>query len=185
MTMTQTTTVSDAQRDMRLAYYDGAPGMLTSASVWLVAGIVAARVSPNDAIWALFVGGALIHPVSVQLARLLGRSGKHTPGNPFAPLAMATTFWMILSLPLAYCVALIHIEWFFPAMLFIIGGRYLTFQTLFGTRIFWACGAALALAGYALGSSYAAPMFGAFAGAIIEGGFAIAIFATARRAAAA
>jgi len=29
------TTFADAQREMRFAYYGGAPGMLTSAAVWL------------------------------------------------------------------------------------------------------------------------------------------------------
>lgn len=170
---------------MRLGYYDGAPGMLTSATVRLVAGCVSIWATPYKAIWALFIGGALIHPVSVLLTKLLGRSGKHSPGNPFAALAMATTFWMIMSLPLAYCVSLVHIEWFFPAMLFIIGGRYLTFSTIFGTRVFWVCGAALALAGFGLGRAYAPVAFGAFAGAGIEGAFAIAIFVMARREAAA
>lgn len=174
-------TIAGAQREMRLAYFGGAPGMLTSAVVWLIAGIVAIRVSPDRAIWALFIGGMLIHPVSVLLTKALGRSAKHRAGNPFGSLALATTFWMILMMPLAYGAARLRPEWFFPAMLFIIGGRYLTFSTIFGTRIFWFCGAALAVAGFGLGRAGAAPELGAFAGAAIEAGFAVIIFVTARR----
>ena len=103
------------------------------------------------------------------------------PGNPFGALAFASTIWMILSLPLAYAASRLHIEWFFPAMLFVIGGRYLTFSTIFGARIYWVCGAALAIAGYLLGRAYASPELGAFTGAAIEAAFALAIFASARR----
>ncbi|MEO6223030.1 MAG: hypothetical protein ABIP90_07250 [Vicinamibacterales bacterium] len=181
MTLSHSTTIAHAQREMRLSYLGGAPGMLTSAIVWFTAGMVSLLVSPEGAVWALFIGGMLIHPISVLLTRAMGRSAKHSPGNPFGSLAMATTFWLVLSLPLAYAASLLRIEWFFPAMLFVIGGRYLTFATIFGARIYWVCGAALALAGYALGRANAAPEFGAFTGATIEAVFAIAIFATARR----
>jgi hypothetical protein len=78
-------------------------------------------------------------------------------------------------------VSLLRIEWFFPAMLFVIGGRYLTFSTIFGARIYWVCGASLALAGYLLGRVHAAPAMGAFTGSVIEAVFAVAIFVAARR----
>ena len=166
---------------MRFAYLGGAPGMLTSAAVWLTAGLVSLGVSPKRGVWALLIGGMLIHPVSVLLAKGLGHSGKHSPGNPLGFLALATTFWLVLSCVLAYAVSILRIEWFFPAMLFVIGGRYLTFATIFGTGIYWACGAALALAGYALGNANASPEVSAFTGAATEGVFAAAIFIIARR----
>jgi hypothetical protein len=181
ITETRSPTIADAQREMRFAYYGGAPGMLTSATVWLVAGLVALAISPERAIWTLFVGGMLIHPVSVLLVRVMGRPGRHSAGNPLGALALATTFWLILSLPLAYAASLLRIEWFFPAMLCVIGGRYLTFATVFGARIYWACGAALALAGYALARANVPAEFAAFAGAAIEAAFALAIFRSTRR----
>ena len=160
--------LSDAQADMRLGYLSGAPGVLVSGTVWLVAGIVAWRVSPTNAVWALFVGGALIHPIGVVLTKILGRSGSHTPGNPLASLAAANTCWLIFSLPLAYAVSLLRIEWFFPAMLLVIGGRYLTFDVLYGMRIYWLCGGALALAGFLLGRELAQPAVSAVTGGAIE-----------------
>jgi hypothetical protein len=178
---TSSATIADAQREMRIAYFGGAPGMFTSAVVWLTAGIACLRTSAQQAVWALFVGGMLIHPVASLLNRALGRRAKHTPGNPFGALALASTFWLVLSLPLAYCVSLLRIEWFFPAMLFVIGGRYLTFSTIFGARIYWLCGGALVVAGYLLGRAQAAPAIAAFTGSAIEAGFAIAIFVIARR----
>lgn len=174
-------TIAGAQREMRFAYYGGAPGMFTSATVWLIAGIVSMVVSPERAVWALFIGGMFIHPVSSLLTKAIGRSGKHSASNPFGSLALATTFWMILMMPLSYGVSRLHIEWFFPAMLFIIGGRYLTFSTIFGARTYWFCGATLALAGLALGRASASPAFGAFSGAAIEAVFALTIYVTTRR----
>lgn len=174
--------ISDAQHEMRHAYFGGAPGMLTSALVWMTAGVVALRQTPERAVWALFIGGMLIHPLSVLLTKALGRSGVHSRHNPLGTLALATTFWMILCLPLAYGVSLQRIEWFFPAMLLVIGGRYLTFSTVFGARIYWMCGGALAIAGYAVAATKASPVIGAFTGAAIEAAFAVVIFARARRA---
>jgi len=167
--------IADAQNDMRSGYYGGAPGMLTSALMWLLAGVVAMRISPERAVWALLLGGMLIHPMYVLLTKALGRRGNHAPGNPLASLAMATTVWLILSCPLAYSVSLLHIEWFFPAMMFVIGSRYLCFSTLFGGRVYWFCGGTLIVAGCLLGRAHALPALAAFAGATIELVFAIAI----------
>ena len=169
-------TVADAQLDMRTAYYDGAPGVLSSGLVWLTAGMVALTLSADRAVWTLLIGGMFIHPSAVLLNKVLGRSGKHNPSNPLASLAMASTFWMILCLVLAYGVSRMRIEWFFPAVLLIIGGRYMTFATLYGMRIYWVCGATLALAAYPLVVFGASPAIGALTGAGIEVAFAGAVF---------
>jgi hypothetical protein len=93
---------------------------------------------------------------------------------------MATTIRMIMMLPLVYGISLLRMDLFFPAMLFVIGGRYLCFQTLFGRRLYWACGAVLALAGYGLAKLHAPPALGGFAGAVIECVFACLLLAEAR-----
>jgi hypothetical protein len=175
------TTVQAAQREMRHAYFGGAPGMMISGLVWAIAAVVCLELSPARAIWALFIGGMFIHPVSVVIVRMLGRPGSHTPGNPMGALAMATTIWMILSFALAYAASMVRIEWFFPAMLAVIGGRYLTFATIYGGRIYWACGAALAVSGWLLAQALVAPYVAAAAGAAIEAAFALPIFMAARR----
>ena len=161
---------------MRAGYFGGAPGMFASALVWLVAGVVAATSAPPRAILALFVGGMLIHPLGVVLAKALGRPGAHTRGNPLGALALESTAILLLGFPLAYVVSQAHVTWFFPAMLLVIGGRYLTFATLYGMRVYWACGAMLAVAGFLLVAMHAPFHIGAFAGAVIEGTFAERIF---------
>jgi hypothetical protein len=174
-------TLAAAQHDMRSGYLDGAPGVLVSGLVWAVAGGVATWSSPRRAVWALFVGGIFISPLSVLAVRLLGRSGRHTPGNPLGALAMAMTFWMIMMLPLVYGVSLLRIDLFFPAMLLVIAGRYLCAQTLYGTRLYWIFGAVLALSGYCLARFNAPVALGGFAGALSEVVFAGLLLAGARR----
>ena len=162
------TTVTDAQHDMRRGYFSGAPGILASALAWSVATGVAALVSPHRAIWALLIVGALIHQLGVMLCRLFGASATHTKGNPLGQLAGASTFWLIFSLPLAYVLGLQNPAWFFAAMLLIIGGRYLVFATLYGMRLYWALGLALAGAGFALTALSASALLVVGAGAAIE-----------------
>ena len=166
-------TVTEAQHDLRRGYYSGAPGILASALAWSVAAGTAAFGSPQQAIWALLIGGALIHPVGVVLCRLFGAPATHTKGNPLGQLAGASTFWLIFSLPLAYALGLQNPAWFFAAMLLVIGGRYLVFATLYGMRLYWALGLALAGAGFVLGALSVPALAVVAAGAAIELVFAV------------
>lgn len=173
--------IVEAQHDMRFSYLSGAPGIFASALAWFAAAMVALQVSPEKAVIALFIGGMLIHPVGVLLAKALGRPGSHTKGNPLGSLAMESTVLMILCLPIAFAVSKLQMQWFFPAMLLVIGGRYLTFATLFGMRIYWALGAALVAAAYLLIVLKASAAAGALAGSLVEMVFATIIFIIARR----
>lgn len=174
-------TIGDAQRDMRSGYYGGAPGVLASSIAWLVAGAVAMLVSPTAAVWALFIGGMFIFPVGVVIAKLLGRAGVHSRGNPLGALAMEGTVLLMVCLPLAFVASLYKLEWFFPAMLVVIGGRYFTFATLYGSRIFWALGGTLVVAAFLLVALRLPTEAGAFAGGLIELVFAVVLFVTAGR----
>lgn len=173
-------TLHEAQQDMRQAYYDGATGLFASATAWFAAALAAWFSTPQAAISVLFFGGMLIFPVSVVLSKALGRSGSHAKGNPLGPLALAGTAWMLLSIPVAYGASLYRVEWFFPAMLLTIGGRYLTFSTLYGLGVYWACGACLAAAAAALVVGRFPAHAGALAGSVIEFGFGAAVFVMAR-----
>lgn len=174
-------TVVQAQSDMRRGYYSGAAGILASALAWAVAAGTAALVSPQKAIWVLLVGGALIHPVGLLFCRMLGAPGSHAKGNPLGLLAGASTFWLIFCLPLAYGLGLQKPAWFFAAMLLIIGGRYLVFATLFGMRLYWALGLALAAAGFMLAWLGQPAVVIVTAGAAIEAGFGAVGIAQHRR----
>lgn len=157
-----------AQADMRAGYQCGAPGVAVSGAVWLVAAAVAVMVSPATAVLALLVGGALIHPLGMLLAKLTGGRGAHTPGNPLAGLAGEGTVWMLAGIVLAFGLQLWKLEWFFPAMLLVIGGRYLTFRTLYGLRTYWLLGGALCALGLGLVATGAPAAVAALAGGAME-----------------
>lgn len=177
-------TIKSAQADMRRGYTFGAPGVLVSGSVWLAAGIVALIVSSQAAVLTLLAGGALIFPLSMLLSKLLGLPDGHTKGNPLGSLAGEGTVWLIAGCAIAYGMSVLRIEWFFPTMLLVIGGRYLTFQTLYGLRLYWICGALLIAAGFVLALARVAPPIAALVGAGIEWVFAAILFVQAKRGAA-
>lgn len=166
-------TFSQAQADMRIGYFCGAPGILVSGVVWLVAAAVAVQFSHKAAVLALLAGGAIIHPLAVVLAKLLGRTGTHTAGNPLSKLAAEGTFWLLAGIAVAYGMHVLRLEWFFPAMLLLIGGRYLTFQTLYGLRGYWVLGSVLCIAGIAFALARVSVPVAAFAGGLIEVCFAV------------
>lgn len=174
-------TIADAQRDMRYGYAGGAAGMFASAMAWCVAGLVALNGTPKQAVVALFIGGMLIHPVGVLLTKLLRRPGAHAKGNPLATLAMESTIMMIMCFPLAYGASLVRPEWFFPAMMMIIGGRFLLFATMYGMKTYWICGATLGIASWLLFKSGAPLPVGAFTGMSIEASFSVVIYGLVRK----
>lgn len=169
-----------AQQDMREAYAWGGTGVAVSALAWATAGAVSLFQTPQHAVWALLIGGMLIHPVSTLLEKAVGRRGQHATGNPLASLAGANTVWLIACLPLAYAVSWQRTEWFFPAMLLVIGGRYLTFALLYGVRLYWALGLALIATACGLVALAANATLGAFAGAAVEALFATLLLWKAR-----
>jgi hypothetical protein len=170
----------EAQQDMRRAYYDGATGIVVSATVWLIATMVAWQSTPGNAIGALLIGGMFIFPMSVALSKLMGRSGAHSKENPLSSLATTGTIWMLLAIPIAYGASLNRIEWFFPAMLLTIGCRYLTFTTLYGLRMYYLFGGTLCAAGVTLVLLKMPVVAGAMAGTFIEYFFASLIFVRAK-----
>ena len=109
------------------------------------------------------------------------RPGAHAKGNPLATLAMESTIMMIMCFPLAYGASLVRPEWFFPAMMMIIGGRFLLFATMYGMKTYWICGATLGIASWLLFKSGAPLPVGAFTGMTIEASFSIVIYCLVRK----
>ncbi|GGD53551.1 hypothetical protein GCM10011361_20320 [Muriicola marianensis] len=169
-----------AQEDMRNSYGYGSIGALVSGTVWITAGLVVDFYSPQKGIWALLIGGVLIFPVSSLIERLIGLKGAHDKNNPLGKLGMEGTIWMIMCIPLAYGLSLIKSEWFFQGMLMIIGGRYLTFASIFGMRFYWVFGAALGLSAYVLFKLQARDFTSALTGGLIEIVFGIVLYALFR-----
>ncbi|MGN7513449.1 MAG: DUF7010 family protein [Allomuricauda sp.] len=173
--------ISSAQSDLRQGYADGALGVLASGSVWLAAALVAIFISSQTAIWTLFFGGMLIHPIGLLLAKLIGVPGSHSKQNPLGKLTMEGTIFMLMCIPLALLLSLQNHAWFFQGMLLIIGGRYLTFSTLYGIKTYWVLGGLLGVAAIILFYLKVSSGFSALAGSIIEVGFSIFLFLTYKK----
>lgn len=173
-------TLDDHQRDMRDGFAWGAPGMTVSGLVWLAAAVAAMRVSFMASVFTLFAGGAAIHPLGMLLAKAMGRRGGNTPGNPMAALALESTVWMLACLPIAFAVATRGPDWFFPAMMCVIGGRYLVFQSIYGARIYWACGGVRVAAAWALVVARVDPAPAAAVGGVVELAFAVMLWGKSR-----
>jgi len=161
-------TIEQAQLEMRQKYMYGATGIVVSGFMWLLSGLVAYNYSPRYAILTLFIGGALIHPISTIFDKMLGMNQTHSKDNALGSLAMEGTFFMLMCMPLAYILSLQRTEWFFQGMLIIIGGRYLLFNTIYGSRLYWILGAILGMAGYLLFLFNAQSYISALTGSMIE-----------------
>ena len=173
--------IEDAQANMRHGYFGGAAGLASSAVIWLLAGSAAAVRDPNTGVMVLILGGMLIHPLAVLGSKLLGRPGAHDRTNPLAPLALEGTVILLLGVLVAFALSRFQVELFFPSMLLVIGGRYLTFQTLYGRRVYWLCGGILIPLGLLAATLKFPVAVCAFAGGLIEAAFALLVFVQIRR----
>lgn len=173
--------IKNAQYDMRVAYLYGSTGVLASGLIWLAAALVAIYLSPDKAVWTLLIGGAFIHPIGILLNKILGASGAHTQANALGRLAMESTVFMIMCLPVAYLLSFQKTEWFFQATLLIIGGRYLTFATLYGTRLYWILGIGLGIAAYLLFVLNSPSSTSMFVGAAMEITFGLILLSIAQK----
>ncbi|CAM3799799.1 DUF7010 family protein [Rheinheimera salexigens] len=172
---------SDAQKDMRLAYFGGATGVVVSGIIWCIAGLIAIMSSQQLSMLTLFFAGMFIHPLAILLAKTLKRSGKHESKNPLGKLALESTIILFIGLFIAFYVAKLQVDWFYPIMLMIIGVRYLVFNTLYGLKIYWLLGIVLMLFGMlciVLGANF---VVGAFIGGITEIIFSLVIFKQSKR----
>lgn len=157
-----------AQKNMNEAYSGGFAGVIVSGIVWFITGVTTFFLPVENVVWVLFFGGMFIHPSGILLDKILGTSGVHDKENPLGKLAMEGTIWMIICLPIALMLTFQNPVWFFQAMLLIIGGRYLTFQTLYGNKVFWLLGLILVFAGFSLFFLKAQANVSIFTGALIE-----------------
>jgi len=176
-----TITIVEAQRDGRSSHLGGGPGMLVSGLLWTACGVIALAFGPRAAMFANFFGGTMIFPVALLLVRAQGRRGLLAEANPFGDLARESAFMMVVCIPLAFAAAMVRVEWFFPAMLVLVGAHYLPFATLYGMRLYWAIAAAMVGTGFLLALGGASVATGAFVGGAIELAFAPFAYRLARR----
>ena len=166
--------IQEAQREVRFVYMGGFWGQLVASVIWLVSAALGTWDSPKASILTVVVGGFFIFPLTRMLLRLSGRRASVSSENPFNSLAMQIAFVLPFSMLLLVPVGLYRLNWFFPALMVLVGAHYLPFATLYGMRMF------ILLSGFliAAGVVIALRLSGAFSlGAWIAG---LTLFAFAR-----
>ncbi|MFL0162356.1 DUF7010 family protein [Aquirufa salirivi] len=174
-------TFKKAQYDMCQAYANGSIGVIVSGLIWLITSFISHQYSPSKAIGTLFFGGMFIFPLSMLLCKSIGLSGTHTKGNPLGNLAMEGTILMMMCLPLALGLSIQQKEWFFQAMLLIIGGRYLTFATIYGKKVYWILGTLLGISALILFKLKVQSLGSLLTGSCIEISFGLFMLISFRR----
>lgn len=140
--------VQDAQRETRYVYLGGFWGQLVSSVVWLVSATLGTWVSPRASILAGVIGGFFIFPLTHMLLHLSHRRASLSKDNPFSSLGMQVAFVLPFSMLLLVPVGLYRLNWFFPALMILLGAHYFPFATLYGMRMF------LFLAGILIATGY-------------------------------
>jgi hypothetical protein len=172
-------TLADAQREIRITYLNGAVGSFVSAILWLAGAALGTWATPRSAMITMVLGGMVLFPVSQLVLKALGRRSIVSRGNPLPALAMQAAFIIPLTLPVVGGATLHRLDWFFPALLIVVGAHYLPFITLYGLRHYAVIAGALIGGGLMLGL-YGPRIFaaGGWLGAIVLLAFAAWLAAT-------
>ena len=145
--------IADAQREMRERYNGGFEGQLFSGLLWLASASLATWSTPRLAITTLVIGGFFIFPVTELLIRLAGGRHPLSEQNSLRYLGMQVAFVLPFSMPVLLPVGLYRLNWFFPAMMILLGAHYIPFVFLYGMRMF------AVLAGVLLGGGMIVAMY--------------------------
>src|SRR5215469_6037278 len=130
--------IEDAQREVRSVYIGGFWGQLVAAVIWLVSAALGTWVTPKASILALVIAGFFIFPLTQMLLHLSGRRARVSKENPLHWLGMQVAFVLPVSMLLLVPVGYFRLNWFFPALMVLLGAHYLPFGFLYGMRMFWA-----------------------------------------------
>jgi hypothetical protein len=135
--------ISAAQADVRTTFVGGFAGQLVSSIIWAVSAAAATWYSHEAGIVVLVGAGFFIFPLTQLALRLMGRPAALPKGHPMNALAMQVAFTLPLNLPLVAAATLFRHNWFYPAVMLILGTHYLPFVFLYGMPQFAALAAAL------------------------------------------
>jgi hypothetical protein len=140
--------ITEAQREMRTRFVGGFYGQVVSGVLWIASAGLATWSSARAAITTLVVGGFFIFPITELLVRFVGAKGPLSAANSLRYLGMQVAFVLPLSMPLLLPVGLYRLNWFYPALMVLLGAHYLPFVFLYGMRMFAALAALVAGGGW-------------------------------------
>jgi hypothetical protein len=148
--------IQNAQREVRSVYVGGFWGQLVSSVIWLASAALGTWVTPKASILTVVIGGFFIFPLTQMMLRLSGRPARVSKGNSFHFLGMQIAFALPFSMLLLVPVGLYHLNWFFPALMILLGAHYLPFASLYGMRMFLFLAAILIAAGVVIAQYFSA-----------------------------
>ena len=151
-------TIREAQLQVRTRFVGGFYGQLVAGVLWLTSAGLAVWRGPRASIIMLVVGGFFIFPATELLIRVIGERVPISSANALRSLGMQIAFVLPLSMPLLLPVGLYRLNWFYPAMMILLGAHYLPFVFLYGMRMF-AVLAALLIGGGTLIAMYFSASF--------------------------
>jgi hypothetical protein len=128
--------VADAQREVRTVFVGGFWGQLVSSVIWLASAALGTWATPRLAILQILLCGFFIFPASQLLLRLSGGPATVSKENSLWQLGMQIAFTLPMTMLLLAPVAAFRLNWFFPALMVLLGAHYLPFTFLYGMRIF-------------------------------------------------
>jgi len=165
--------IQDAQRESRSVFIGGFWGQLVSSTIWLVSAALGTWVTPKASILAVVIGGFFIFPLTQLMLRLSGRRASVSRENPFNSLGRQVAFVLPFSMLLLVPVGLYNLNWFFPALMVLLGAHYLPFGTLYGMPMFLFLAGILIAAGVVIAHYFS----GTFSLGAWVGGLALFAFA--------
>lgn len=127
--------IQDAQREIRSGAIGGFWGQLLYSTLYLVSAALATWGTPKASILTAVIAGFFVFPL-MQLMLRLDRRPRTSKKNPSYWLCMQIAFVLPLSMLLLWPVGLYRLNWFFPALMILVGAYYLPFATSFGMRMF-------------------------------------------------
>jgi hypothetical protein len=128
--------ILEAQREMRSVYIGGFWAQLLFSILYLASAALGTWVSPKASILTIVIGGMFMFPFSQMILRLSGRPARVSRENPFHWLGMQIALVLPFSMLLLVPVGLYRLNWFFPALMILVGAHYLPFVSLYGMRMF-------------------------------------------------
>ena len=170
-------TITEAQREIRTRYVGGYYGQLVAGLVWLVSAALGTWVGPRPAIGMVLIGGFFIFPLTELLVRTVAGAAPVSADNSLQSLGMQVALVLPLSMPLLAPVAYYRLNWFYPALMLLVGAHYLPFVFLYGMRVFWALGTLLVSAGMVIALRWSA----AFSAGAWFAGVVLVVFAVFAR----
>jgi hypothetical protein len=150
--------IADAQREVRIRFAGGSYGQAVSGVLWLASAGFATWGAPRTAILVLVVGGFFIFPVTELLIHVVGSRSRLSRENSLTHLGMQVAFVLPLSMPLLLPVGLYRPNWFYPALMILLGAHYLPFVFMYGMQMFAVLSAFL-LAGGVITALYLSSSF--------------------------